>query len=35
MESKAVLNSIEENDFHNAFEAWEKSFTVCIAERLF
>jgi hypothetical protein len=24
-ESQAVLNSIKENDFHAAFEAWKKS----------
>jgi hypothetical protein len=23
-ESQAVLDSIKENDFHSAFEAWEK-----------
>jgi hypothetical protein len=23
-ESQAILNSIKENDFHGAFEAWKK-----------
>jgi hypothetical protein len=29
-ESQAVLNSIKENDFHSAFEAWEKQWDRCI-----
>jgi hypothetical protein len=29
-ESQAVLDSIKENDFHNAFEAWEKRWDRCI-----
>jgi hypothetical protein len=29
-EWQAVLNSIKENDFHSAFEAWEKRWDRCI-----
>jgi hypothetical protein len=29
-ESQAVLDSIEENDFHGAFEAWKKRWDRCI-----
>jgi hypothetical protein len=29
-ESQAVLDSINENDFHGAFEAWEKLWDHCI-----
>jgi hypothetical protein len=29
-ESQAVLDSIKENDFHSAFEAWEKWWDHCI-----
>jgi hypothetical protein len=29
-ESQAVLNSIKENDFHGAFEAWKKQWDHCI-----
>jgi hypothetical protein len=29
-ESQAVLDSIKENDFHGAFEAWEKLWDRCI-----
>jgi hypothetical protein len=28
--SEAVLNSIMENDFHSAFEAWEKRWDHCV-----
>jgi hypothetical protein len=29
-ESQAILDSIKENDFHGAFEAWEKQWDRCI-----
>jgi hypothetical protein len=29
-ESQAVLNSIKENDFHGAFEAWKERWDLCI-----
>jgi hypothetical protein len=29
-ESQAVLNSIKENYFHSAFEAWKKRWDRCI-----
>jgi hypothetical protein len=29
-ELQAVLNSIKENDFHSAFEAWKKRLEHCI-----
>jgi hypothetical protein len=29
-ESQAVLDSIKENDFHGAFEAWKKQWERCI-----
>jgi hypothetical protein len=29
-ESQAVLDSIKENDFHGAFEAWKKQWDRCI-----
>jgi hypothetical protein len=29
-ESQAVLESIKENDFHGAFEAWKKRWDRCI-----
>jgi hypothetical protein len=29
-ESQAVLNSIKENDFKGAFEAWKKRWDHCI-----
>jgi hypothetical protein len=29
-ESQAVLDSIKENDFHGAFEGWEKRWDCCI-----
>jgi hypothetical protein len=29
-ESQAVLDSIKENDFHGAFETWEKRWDHCI-----
>jgi hypothetical protein len=29
-ESQAVLDSIKENDFHGAFEAWKKRWDCCI-----
>jgi hypothetical protein len=29
-ESQAVLDSIKENDFHGAFEAWKKRWDRCI-----
>jgi hypothetical protein len=29
-ELRAVLDSIKENDFHGAFEAWKKSWDWCI-----
>jgi hypothetical protein len=29
-ESQAVLNSINQNDFHSAFEAWKKLWDHCI-----
>jgi hypothetical protein len=29
-ESQAVLDSIKENDFHGAFEAWEEQWDRCI-----
>jgi hypothetical protein len=29
-ESQAVLDSIKENDFHGAFEAWKKRWVCCI-----
>jgi hypothetical protein len=29
-ESQAVLDSIMENDFHSAFEAWKKRWNHCI-----
>jgi hypothetical protein len=29
-ESQAVLDSIKENDFHGAFEAWEKRWDPCV-----
>jgi hypothetical protein len=29
MESQAVLDSIKENDFHGAFEAWTKRWDRC------
>jgi hypothetical protein len=29
-ESQPVLNSIQENDFHIAFEAWKKQWDRCI-----
>jgi hypothetical protein len=30
MESQAVLDSIKENDFQGAFEAWKKRWDCCI-----
>jgi hypothetical protein len=30
MESRADLDSIKENDFHGAFEAWKKRWDRCI-----
>jgi hypothetical protein len=32
-ESQAVLNSIKENDFHGAFEAWKKRWDRCICSQ--
>jgi hypothetical protein len=32
-ESQAVLDSIKENDFHCAFEAWEKRWDLCILSK--
>jgi hypothetical protein len=29
-ELQAVLDSVTENDFHDAFEAWEKWWDCCI-----
>jgi hypothetical protein len=29
-ESQAVLDSIKDNDFHDAFEAWKKRWDRCI-----
>jgi hypothetical protein len=29
-ESHAILDSIRENDFHGAFEAWKKRCDLCI-----
>jgi hypothetical protein len=29
-ESQAVLDSIKENDFHSAFEAWKKQWDRCM-----
>jgi hypothetical protein len=29
-ESQVVLNSINENDFHDTFEAWKKQWNHCI-----
>jgi hypothetical protein len=29
-ESQAILNSIEENDFHGAFETWENQWIRCM-----
>jgi hypothetical protein len=29
-ESQAILDSVKENDFHGAFEAWEKRWDRCI-----
>jgi hypothetical protein len=29
-ELQAVLNSIKENDFHGAFQAWKKLWNCCI-----
>jgi DNA-binding GntR family transcriptional regulator len=29
-ESQAILDSIKENDFHGAFEAWKKHLERCI-----
>jgi hypothetical protein len=29
-ESQAVLDSIKENDFHGAFEAWKKWWDHCV-----
>jgi hypothetical protein len=29
-ESQVVLDSIKENDFHYAFEAWKKQWYCCI-----
>jgi hypothetical protein len=33
MESQAVLESIKENDFHGAFEAWKKQWDHCICSQ--
>jgi hypothetical protein len=30
LESQPVLDSIKANDFHGAFEAWEKQWDRCI-----
>jgi hypothetical protein len=36
MESQAVFDSIKENDFHGAFEAWKKDgFLYTFPRRLF
>jgi hypothetical protein len=32
-ESKAVLDSIKENDFHGAFEAWKKRWDCCVCSQ--
>jgi hypothetical protein len=32
-ESQAVLDSIKENDFHDAFEAWKKRWDNCICSQ--
>jgi hypothetical protein len=32
-ESQAVLDSIQDNDFHGAFEAWEKLWYRCICSQ--
>jgi hypothetical protein len=32
-ESQAVLNSIKENNFHNAFEVWKKLWDRCICSQ--
>jgi hypothetical protein len=32
-ESQAVLDSIKENDFHSAFEAWKKHWDRCICSQ--
>jgi hypothetical protein len=32
-ESQAVLDSIKENDFHGAFEAWKKRWGHCICSQ--
>jgi hypothetical protein len=29
-ELQAVLDSIKENDFHSAFEAWKKRWDCCV-----
>jgi hypothetical protein len=33
-ESQAVLDSIKENDFHSAFEAWKKRWHRCIRSKV-
>jgi hypothetical protein len=32
-ESQAVLDSIKENDFHGAFEAWKKRWDHCVRSK--
>jgi hypothetical protein len=32
-ESQAVLDSIKENDFHSAFEAWKKWWNHCLCSQ--
>jgi hypothetical protein len=32
-ESQVVLNSIKENDFHSAFEAWKNRWDCCICSQ--
>jgi hypothetical protein len=32
-ESQAVLDSVKENDFHGAFEAWKKQWDNCICSQ--